>query len=282
MRALPYVAALWLAARPAAALAGGSALDAGEALEVPAEEPGMEHGKPGTADASPVDPGVLELEGSFLPVWEGTARRAASRSMTFAASVAYGVAPDVAVKLGAGFASLQQDGAADGVGAASGAGGTDAVTGARWRFLRAGSLEIAVLGEVVIPVGARGSGTDLALSQGFWSGRVGLAATKDLGPLTANLEVACSAPLGGDTAGAGAIVQTNAAVGYGVTHVLQPEVELHYTAALGADPSALAAMGGVIVLVGDRHRVMAAVERSLWAPGAPPWTSAVLALKTSL
>lgn len=273
-----------LLAHPAAVLASGDGAPADIAPE---------HGKAATADASPVDPGTVEVEVGYAPSWNV---RGGSRGFDpaepgythgLAATVTYGAIRDLDVKLSAGFASIydaahEHD---DGSTPKRGSGFTDATVGARWRFLDlpARALELAVTADLVVPVGARHTATQVGLTQDFWSARGALVATKDLGALTMNGELAVIAPVSGGAGGLRSVAQANAAVGYQLRAWLQPELELNYTHAssTGVDSEVLAITAGVVAPFGN-HRVVAAVQQGLWGRNAAQTTTAVVAFKTAL
>ena len=275
---------LLLLASPAAALADDH--DLPEAGYAP------EHGKAATADASPVDPGVLEAELGYAPVWNDRGGRRgfdvaeAGHVHGFGGTLTYGVAPDVDVKLAGGIGSVY-DAAhvhADGATPHRGAGPTDVVVGGRWRFLHLEehALELAVTGDAVIPTGSRHTATEVGLSQDFWSARAALVATKDFGALTANGELAWGAPVSGDAGGLRSIAQVNAAIGWQLRPWLQPELELNYQATLGPGAQVLGVTAGVVAPFGAGHRVVAAVQRAVWGRDATQTTAAVLSFKTAL
>ncbi len=93
-----------LLATPAAPLADA-------ALEAADDDGAPEHGKAATADASPVDRGVVEAELVYAPVWNnrgatgGFDAAQAGYTHGVAATVTAGVARDVDVRLSAGFAT---------------------------------------------------------------------------------------------------------------------------------------------------------------------------------
>jgi hypothetical protein len=247
----------------------------------------VEHGKAAPADASPVDPGVVELELSYAPLWSGDLLGAGPGASTHAWSLAaaYGVAPDVDVAIAGTFASARDGTQPDASTAPRrGSGLGDLVASARWRFvnLPERALEVALVASAVLPVGSRGSATELAISQGYWSGRAALVATKDVGRWTTGAEVACAAPVAGDARGLLASAQANLAVGYHVRHWLQPELELNYQASFGADAHAVAVTVGVVVPWGGGHRIVAAVQQGVFGWNTPPTTGGVLAYKRAL
>jgi len=246
-----------------------------------------EHGKAATADASPVDRGVVEVEFSYTPAWNdrGFDSADAGYAHGFAGTLTYGAATDVDVKLSTGFASVYApvpQGTATPA-PSRGAGPSDLAFGTRWRFLNlaAQALELALTLDVVLPTGSQTTADELGLSQGFWSARTALVATKDLGPITANGEIAWMVPVSGDADGLRSVAQVNGAIGWQLTPWLQPELELNYQATLGPDAHVLGFTAGMIAPIGG-HRLVAAIQRSLWALNTPETTSAGFFFKTAL
>jgi hypothetical protein len=267
-----------------------SAQDDDPGAEAP--PPALEHGKAATADASPVDPGAVEVEIGYSPVWNGAGgargfvRSAPGSLHAFSATVTYGVAPGVDAKVCGGFGSIHDEGHvhADGSTPRDGAGTTDLVLGSRWRFVNLADdgLELAVTANVIAPTGAPHTPERVGLTQGFWSARGALVATKDLGALTANGELAWAAPVSGGAGDVRGTVQANAALGCQLTPWLQPEVEVNYQATVGLDAHVLAATAGIVAPLRGGHRVVAAVQRALWGRNAVETTAAVFAFKTAL
>ena len=276
-------------------LPGASAFTGGVAAEAsagPARTP--EHGKAATADASPVDRGTLEAELGYAPIWHHRRgfgsfdTRTTGYTHGLAGTLTYGVLADVDVKLSAGVANtydpahLHDDGSAP----RHGSGPTDPTVGARWRFLNlpGRTLELAVIADVVLPMGSRHVPNAVGLTQDYWSARGALVATRDLGALTASVELALAAPISGDARGLRSVAQVNAALGYQLTAWLQPELELNYTQAAAYGPGArvLAVTAGVVAPLGGVHRVVAAVQQGLWGRNTPQATAVVLSFKTAL
>jgi hypothetical protein len=266
-------------------LAALLALPAAAGAEAP---PAPEHGKAATADASPVDPGVLEAELGYAPAWNnrggGAGFDVAERGSVhdLSGTLTYGVVSDVDLKLSTGFAAVHDSASLP----RRGNGATDLAVGARWRLLNLAdrAFELAVLADAVLPTGTRGSAKRLALSQEFWSARGALAATKDFGAVTTNAELALEAPVSGDAGGLRSIAQVNGAIGWQVMPWLQPELELNYQhdAALGPDAQVLAITAGVVAPFGEGHRVVAAVQQGVWGRNTTQTTAAVLSFKTAL
>jgi hypothetical protein len=250
-----------------------------------------EHGKAATADASPVDPGVLEAEVGYEPTWNNRGGRAGfdrsepGQAHSFAAALTYGVAPDVDLNVSGGFGSVYDAGHLhdDGSAPSRGSGVSDVAFGARWRFLNlsAQALELAATADAIAPSGSRCSPTRIGLSQEYWSARGALVASKDLGAVTSNLELGLEAPVAGDAGGLRSVFQANGAVGYQVTGWLQPEVELNYEAAIGLDAQVLAVTAGLVAPFGDGHRLVGAVQQGVWGRETGQTTTGIFSLKTA-
>lgn len=254
--------------------------------------PAPEHGKAATADASPVDPGVLEVEVGYAPVWSERGGVAGFHlaenafAHGFGGTLTYGVVSGLDVKLSSGFGAVYDRTArlADPAAPVDGAGASDLGVGARWRFLQLSeqSLELAVTADATIPTGTSAGPHRLGLSQEFWSARGALVATKDWGDFTANGEVAWATPISGDAGGLRSVAQVNAAVGWQVAPWLQPELELNYQAAIGPGSHVLTATAGVVAPFGAGNRVVAAVQHAVWGQNATQTSGAILAFKTAL
>jgi hypothetical protein len=252
--------------------------------------PAPEHAKAATADPSPVEPGVIEVDLGYEPTWNdrgGTAgfdRSEPGDAHRFAATLTYGVVAGVDLSVSGGFGAVHDAGHLhdDGSAPKHGGGLSDVAFGARWRFLHlaATALELAATADVVAPSGSRCSATRIGLSQEYWSARGALVASKDVGAATSNLEVGLEAPLSGDAGGLRSVLQANGAVGYQVTGWLQPEVELNYETAIGPAARALAVTAGVVAPLG-RHRLVAAVQRAVWGRNAVQTTSGIFAVASA-
>jgi hypothetical protein len=251
-----------------------------------------EHGKGATADASPVEPGVLEVEMAYSPSWNnrggaaGFDRSEPGEVHVFTGTLTRGLVQDVDVRLSMGFGTIHHAGhlQADGPAPRFGGGLSDAAVGARWRFLSLApqSLELALTADAVVPVGSPHTSTRVGMTQKYWSARGALVATKDLGRLTANGELAWAVPVSGDAGGLRSTAQANAALGYELWPGLQPELEANYQASVGPGSQVLGVTAGLVVSFGDGYRVAGAVQRGVWGRNAVQTTSAVLAFKSAL
>lgn len=252
----------------------------------------LEHGKAATADASPVDPGLLEAEIGYTPSWNdrggslGFDHAEDAHQHALFGTVTWGVAPDVDVNVGATVGAIYDAGHHhdDGSAPKHGSGIGDVAFGARWRFLnlQERALELALTVGAVAPTGTHHDTDRIGLSQGYWSGRAALVATKDIGRATVNGELALGAPLSGDAGGLRSVVQANAAFGVHVLPWLQPEVELNYQSYLGLRSQVLAATAGVVAPFGAGQRIVVAVQQGIWGQNATQTTSALVAFKTAL
>jgi hypothetical protein len=269
MHAVSLVAAFIVCAvTPSLAWAApGTRLEVEGELDIPGFHLVPEHGKAGTADASPVSPGSFELEVGYAPVWSdaylavGLAQPQVASTHGLTVAAATGLVTDVDVKLSTVFATTYDGGHlhADGSAPKEGSGVGDLRLGARWRFLSVprSALELAVIGETVVPVGTRHTATQIGLSQEFWSGRLALAGTMDLGRATFNVELGYMSPLAGKTEGARPVFQANLAAGYHLSTWLQPEVEVNYQRSVGTDAHVLAVTAGIVAPWGAASRIVA-------------------------
>jgi hypothetical protein len=246
--------------------------------------PTPEHGKAATCDASPVEPGAVEVEVSYAPSWNQRAEPGHAHALT--AAVTFGLAPDVDVRVAGGAAAVYDEAyrRADGSAPREGAGLTDLALGARWRFaaIPESSVELALTAGVVAPAGAGETRDRIGLSQGYWSARAALVATKDVGAVTANAEVALTAPVAGDAGALVGIAQLGAGAGWQVARWLQPEIELGWQASVGTGAQVLTATAGVVAPLASGARVVAALQQAVWGRHLVQTTAAIVALKTAL
>jgi len=245
-----------------------------------------EHGKVNTGDATPVGAGVLEVEFGYAPSW---ARRrgwgsfdesAPAYEHGFGLSLTWGPIEALDLGIETGYALIHDESDPE---ATDGHGHGDGAVGARWRFLSAPSIDLAVTTGATLPTGADGSPRRLAVSQGYFSWDSALVASWDAGRATGNVEVGFSLPLGSDREGARGVMVGNLAFGYHVLEWLQPEVELNYEheLAVGAEADLLASTLGVVVPWGAGNRVTAGVQQALWGQNTAAFTAASLAYKAA-
>jgi hypothetical protein len=194
--------------------------------------PAPEHGKAFTGDATPVEPGRVEVEIAYAPTWWATAGavdRLAGEQHPVAASVGVGIVPDVDLRIVVGWAFVQAAPLAPGA-PTTGNGVADTTVAARWRFLSLAepSIDLAVSAGITVPTGTRSSAERIGTSREAWSVGGSLLASADWGRVTAGAEVGFSAPLGLRTSNDVGLLVCNAALGYQLLPWLQPEVEVNY------------------------------------------------------
>ncbi len=255
----------------------------------PAQPPsaGPDHGKVATDDATPAGAGALELEAAYGPslTHQGTGdfeHVAHAHAHTFTLAVLYGVTDHLDVKVSSGFGRAMDRSERDGP--TRGSGMTDLVLGSRWRFLADAerALDLMLTTTVVAPTGLAQTGTTLGLTQGYWSLRNALVASRDWGQATGNLELALTLPVGGgagDLDGAGC---ANLALGYAVVSWLQPLVEVNYDLARDADTQQrLALTAGINVTTQSGARLLLGVQQAVWGRHVPQTTTGLLAFKSA-
>jgi hypothetical protein len=269
-----------LAAALAAALAAPAARGHGE-------PPAPDHGKVATEDATPVGAGVVEVEAAYSPNvtnrgWGSFERSAHAHAHGFSLSAAYGVSEDLDLKVGLGAGYVVD--LSDPAGATRGSGLTDVVLGARWRFLAdaARALDLAVTTAVVAPTGEDASDDSIGMSQGHWSVRNALVASKDWGRATANAAVALTLPVGGGAGELEAAGSASLAFGYALAPWLQPMLEVGYDAVRdGGTQERVAVTAGLSVSAASGHRLLLGVQQAVWGRGVAQTTTALVAVKTA-
>ncbi|MBI5583016.1 MAG: transporter [Deltaproteobacteria bacterium] len=255
-----------------------------------------EHGKLNTADASPVEPGSLDVEFGYGYTWAKNAwdRDGKSRSRglreehslgltrsNFPWGVTVGVFQDFDLSLGLEYLWLF-DG--DQLNPTRGQGMSDLGLGARYRFLNWAEyhLEAAYIVGLTIPTGNSADGHSLGTSQDFWSWENVLVVTKDWGSWTANADLGYSLPFGEKRGPARGTFSANLALGYQIFPWLQPEVELNYTRdfATEGDPGEnLAVTAGLVLPINDLLRVNLGVQHSIWGRNSDQGTGLLLTVK---
>ncbi|ABS28280.1 hypothetical protein [Anaeromyxobacter sp. Fw109-5] len=278
LRALAFAAVVLLS--PAAR---ASELDDGPIVP-PA---GPDHGKMATEEATPVGAGAVEVETAYSPKFANRGSGGFDRSAdghTHASSLAffYGVNEHLDVKVGSGFANTVDR--SDPTGPARGAGATDLVLGTRWRFLAdvERALDLTLATTVVAPTGLEEAEDALGLTQGYWSLRNALVASKDWGRKTANAELAVTVPMGG---GAGDLVggaSANVAFGYAVVPWFQPIAEVNYEAARDVTTQQrLALTAGLNMTARSGTRLLVGVQQAVWGRDVGQDTTALAAFKVA-
>ena len=257
----------------------------------------LEHGKINTLDASPVDPGHLEIESSYTSTfiqhsWDNDGHshsREQARAQILGLAATIGVMADVDVAVSGSYLWLEDKqndfDPADGVrGPESGHNLGDLNISGRYRFFasKEHSLEMAYIGGVTVPTGSSSSRNEIGTSQDFWSFNQALVATKDWGKWTANVDVGYALPFGDNRAQARGMFKADVAVGYQVLPWLQPEVELNYSHTLFAkadDQEVVATTVGLVMPINEHVRVNVGVQQGLWGRNTDKATSLYAALK---
>jgi hypothetical protein len=268
------------AAPPERALSATPAADAS-----PAAAPGPDHGKMVTDDATPAGAGALEVEAAYGPslthAGDGPFDRAAhAHSHWLTLTVLHGVTDHLDLEIGGGFGYVMDE--SEPTGPSRGAGAADLTLGSRWRFLAIPdqALDVMLTTTVIAPAGHQPDITSLGLSQGYWSVRNGLVASKDWDRTTANAELALTLPLGGGAAGLLWGGCGNVAVGYEVVSWLQPFAEVNYDVQHDGDAhQRLALTGGLNLSARSGARLLLGIQHAVWGRGVPQTTAGLVALK---
>ena len=266
------------------------------AVSASEEDEGIEHGKINTADASPVDPGHIEVEPSYsytqaTRFWDnhGNAHdRGRADEHAAGVSVTVGVFNNFDVNVSGQYLWLrdkENDFDEDGdLGPENGNnfGGLD-ISG-RYRFLenKELGLEMAYIAGFTIPTGSNSDQNEIGTSQQYWNFNQMLVATKDWGKWTANFDIGYALPLGDKREDARGTFQSDLAAGYQVLPWLQPEVELNYSRDFFAyidDSEVLAMTIGLVMPINKQLRINTGVQQGLWGQNADKATSVIAAIK---
>jgi hypothetical protein len=275
-----------LAAAALALLASNAlAAEPGPAAAAPPDAP--DHGKMATEEATPIGLRAVEVEAAWAPTLtnrgSGSFERSAhGHAHAFSLGVFYGVTEHLDVKVAGGFEYVVDR--SDLAGPTRGAGASDLVLGTRWRFLADAerALDLTVATTVVAPTGLDAGADTLGLTQGYWSLRNALVASKDWGRTTANAELAFTVPMGG---GAGALdggLCANFALGHAIVSWFQPIAEVNYDVVRDATTQQrLAVTAGVNMTSKSGKRLLFGVQQAIWGSDVPQDTTALVAMKTA-
>jgi hypothetical protein len=192
----------------------------------------LEHFEAFAGDATPVEPGRVEVELAYAPSWWATAGavdRLSGEQHGVAASVAVGLLPDVDARIVVGWSLIHAAPGAPGA-PVHGEGFADTTLAARWRFLSLAdpAVDLAVSLGVTVPTGTRAAPDRLGTGRESWSVGGSVLASADLGRFTLGAELGFGAPVGPRTSNDVGLLVCNAAVGYQALPWLQPELELNY------------------------------------------------------
>lgn len=202
----------------------------------------VEAAKLATPDAMPIDPGAYEVGVGLdwsrsTSYFDGEAKlndrdgTAIGRQVSL--SFAAGIVEHVDAAIALGYARLT-DGSAD---PDSGSGLTDVTVGARWQFLKNEHLALAVIPELSIPVGDGNPDEEISTGSHLWGASMTVAATASIDQLALGAALSRGWVVGrdqdrGDERGS---FGADLAVGWQLTEVIQPEVELHYVRDIQAE-----------------------------------------------
>lgn len=271
--------------RPSLRLAALAALAALIPVATPALAP-PDHGKMATEEATPVGGGNIEIEAAYNPSFAnhgtgGFERSSHAHVHGLSLGFFYGLTEHLDVKVAAGVAELED--LSDPRGPTNGFGMTDLVLGSRWRFLADAdrALDVTLATTVVVPTGGEAGADELAVTQGYWSLRNALVASKDWGRATANAELAVTVPVSGGADGLVGALGANVAFGYAAGW-FQPIAELNYDLALDADShQRLAVTAGVNMTSDSGNRLLVGVQQALWGRNVGQSTTFLVAAKTA-
>jgi hypothetical protein len=285
LRSLALASALLLSTSARAQTPDGAFVAAPAAGGPQSPPAGPDHGKVATDDATPAGAGVLEIEAAYGPSLtheggSGLDHVAHAHSHAFTLGVLYGLTDQLDVKVASGFGYAMDE--SDPAGATRASGVSDLNLGSRWRFLALAdrALDVMLTTTVVAPTGLRATDTSLGLTQGYWSVRNGLVASKDWGRATANAEVALTLPVGGGAAGLRWTGCGNLALGYAFVPWFQPFVEANYDQLRDVDThQRLAMTAGVNLSAQNGARLLLGVQQAVWGRGVAETTAGLVAIK---
>jgi hypothetical protein len=227
----------------------------------------VEHGKAFTGDATPIEPGHVEVEIAYAPSWWATAGavdRQAGEQHPIVAALGIGLLRALDLRLAVGWTMVHATPGAPGA-PVHGAGLVDTTVAVRWRFLSLAdpAIDLAATAAVTVPTGARSTTERLGTSRESWSLGGALLASADWGRLTVGAELGFSAPLAQRASNDVGLLACNVAAGYQLLPWLQPELELNYQhevelgeerdeRVLWATAALVVPLEGVRLLVGGR------------------------------
>jgi hypothetical protein len=276
---------LLLAPFPAAGAAPTVAL---EASADPDSHPSLEHGKAFTGDATPVEPGHVEVELAYAPSWwatAGTLDRLSGQQHQVSLATGVGLARDVDARLVVGW-GLVQEARAGGSAPVAGSGVADTTLAVRWRFLSLDepALDLAVSAAVTAPTGSAGTEERPGTGLGTWGIGGAILASADWGRFTASAELGFSAPVGARVSNDVGLLVCNLGVGWQWLPLLQPELELNYQHELesGGEPAERVLWAtAAVVLPADPVRLVVGARFPVWSAGTSVGPMATAAFKVA-
>ncbi|MBI5585272.1 MAG: transporter [Deltaproteobacteria bacterium] len=256
---------------------------AGFGVEMP------DHGKLNTEEASPVDPGSMELFFGYgytrvKNYWDND-RTSRSRGLweehAAGMAVKIGIVRDLDLGLVLAYLGRKDR---DHLTSQGEQGFSDLSLDLRYRFLnlKQYQLEVAYVVGLTIPTKSSLDPISLESGQEFWSWNNALVVTKDWGAWTMNAEAGYSLPFGEHRGPARGIFSTNLALGYQILSWLQPETELNYVRDIragGRPGENLAVTAGLVMPINDLLRVNLGVQQGLWGRNSDQAATFLLTVK---
>ena len=267
-----------------------------------------QHPKIVVLDATPMDPGHVELDLTYTVLggrfaWQhngGRQKRGTYLVQNWDSETYVGLFKNIDVIVFQGFQHIldkennvnefagirdpdtDQEVADTTKGPTHGFGRSDLGITGRWRFFNSleKKLEISYTSTVFVPTGRRSNLDHIGPSQGFTSLDNSLILTKDIRRWSGTLNVGFNAPLAtmARTDNYCGTLHTNVAAGYQVFNWLQPEVEVIYNHDFGkhGKHSNLASVVfGCLFFVNDYLRLEAGVEQGLFGSSANQTTAGI-------
>jgi len=254
----------------------------GLASAVHAEEDGWEAeaAKIHTADCNPVDIGHLESYVGFESIhskkgWDAEGhegdRGGNCKVSHLLLGLTYGLAKNFDLGLSTGYDYCDDD-----LNPVCAKGMNDLSVASKWKVFSKGGLGLALLPSMVLPVGTRDNMSHPGTTQLFYSAALEMGAIQSWNHLVINADGGYSLPFGGDRGVERGTFSCNGAVGYQILRILQPEVELNYSAESEKDvddAKSLALTAGVLFPTGKYGRFELGVQPTLWGRSVNKGTS---------
>lgn len=270
-----------------------------------------EHSKVVTGDATPNNPGQVEVWGSYVVqggkfAWRSDGerqKRGSYLAQSFQSQVTVGLIKDVDIGIINGFqhtldkennydefrdmldpdtGEAIEDGT---VGPTHGFGFRDLGVSGRWRFYDSAEkkLEISYTSTVFVPTGRRSNFDHLGASQGYTSLDNSFAFTKDLGRWNGTVNVGHNTPLAHweRTDHYYGTTHANFAIGYQIFWWLQPEAEfvyLHDFGGHGQTGNLASVVLGLIMPLGDHLRFETGVQQDVFGSNKVQTTSGIFSV----
>jgi hypothetical protein len=233
-----------------------------------------------TADCNPVDTGKLESYVGFESArskkgWDAEGHEGNRGGTCKESRLLLGLTYGLVKNLDLGF-STGYDYCDDDLNPVCAKGLIDLSVASKWKVFRKGGLGLALLPSLVLPVGTRDNMSHLGTTQLFYSAGLGAAVVQSWDHLVINADGGYSLPFGGDRGDERGTFACNGAVGYQIMSILQPEVEINYSAESENDVDAaksLALTAGVLFPTGKYGRFELGVQPTLWGRSVDKGTS---------